>query len=101
MRTSILATRYEELRLRVVNDPVGQSIIVHLFLQLFVLHILGARPEGVAQPEHAYIKPRDWLTDCVAASLISLGSMLILAAGRGRWKLVAGVLCMGIGSFGA
>ena len=35
-----LAIRYEELRLRVVNDPVGQSIIVELFLELFVLHIL-------------------------------------------------------------
>ena len=79
-----LAIRYEQVRLRVVNDPVGQSIIVHFFLQLFVLHILGARPECVAQPEHAYIKPLDWLTDGVAASLASLGCMLILAAGRGN-----------------
>ena len=81
-----LAIRYEELRLRVVNDPVGQSIIVHLFLQLFVLHILGARPECVAQPKDAYIKPRDWLTDGVAASLTSLGCMLILAAARGEME---------------
>ena len=81
-----LAIRYEELRLRVVNDPVGQSIIVHLFLKLFVLHILGARPECVAQPKHVHIKPRDWLTDGVAASLTSLGSMLILAAARGEME---------------
>ena len=81
-----LAIRYEELRLRVVNDPVGQSIIVRLFLKLFVLHILGARPECVAQPKHAFIKPRDWLTDGAAASLTSLGSMLILAAARGEME---------------
>merc|ERR1711884_963507 len=29
-----LAIRYEELRMRVVNDPVGQSNIVHLFLHI-------------------------------------------------------------------
>ena len=78
-----LAIRYEELRLRVVNGPVGQSIIVHPFLRLFVLHLLGARPECEAQPKHVYIKPRDWLTDGVAASLTSLGCMLILAATMG------------------
>lgn len=81
-----LAMRYEELRLRVVNDPAGQSSIVHLFLQLFVLHILGARPECVAQPKHACIKPRDWLTDGAAASLTSLGSMMILAAASGEME---------------
>ena len=42
-----LAIQYEELRLRVVNDPVGQSIIVHLFLQLFVSHFNSARTFGV------------------------------------------------------
>ena len=81
-----LAIRYEELRLRVVNDPVGQSIIVRLFLKLFVLHILGARPECVAQPKQAFIKPRDWLVDGAAASLTSLGSMLNLAAARGEME---------------
>lgn len=81
-----LAIQYEELRLRVVNDPVGQSIIVHLFLHLFVLHILGARPECVAQPKNAHIKPRDWLTDGVAASLTSLGSMIIVASARGEME---------------
>ena len=96
-----MVIRYAELRLRVVNDPVGQSIIVQPFLRLFFLHVLGARPECVAQPEHAYIKPRDWLADGVAASLISLGCMLIFWPPRGeKWKLVVGVLCMGIGSFG-
>ena len=79
-----LAIQYEELRLRVVNDPVGQIIIVHLFLKWFVLHILGARPECVAQPKHAFIKPRDWLTDGAATSLTRLGSMLMLAAAKGR-----------------
>ena len=81
-----LAIQYEELRLRVVNDPVGQSIIVHLFLHLFVLHILGVRPECVAQPKNAHIKPRDWLTDGVAASLTSLGSMIIVASARGEME---------------
>lgn len=80
------AIRYEELRLRVVDGPVGHSIIVHLFLTLSVLHILGARPECVAQPKHAFIKPRDGLTDGAAASLTSLGSMLMLAAARGYMK---------------
>ena len=81
-----LAIQYEELRLRVVNDPVGQSIIVHLFLHLFVLHILGVRPECVAQPKNAHIKPRDWLTDGVAASLTSLGSIILVAAARGEME---------------
>ena len=77
---------YENMRLRVVNDPVGQSIIVHLLLHLFVLHILGARPECVAQPKHAHIPPPDWLTDGVAASLTSLGCMLIVASARGEME---------------
>ena len=79
-----LAIRYEELRLRVVSDPIGQSIIVHLLFTLFALHILCARPERVAQPDHAFTRPREWLTDGVAASLASLGCMLILAVGMGE-----------------
>ena len=46
-----LLLTYEELCLRVVNDPVGQCVVVELlFLRLFVLHILGASPDCVAQP---------------------------------------------------
>ena len=41
---------YEELRLRVAHDPVGQAIVVEFPLRLFVLHLLGARPDCVAQP---------------------------------------------------
>ena len=63
---------YNDMAQRLASDPVGQCIIVHLFLQLFVLHILGVRPECVAQPKNAHIKPRDWLTDGVATSLTSL-----------------------------
>ena len=59
---------YEELRLRVAHDPVGQAIVVEFLLRLFVLHLLGARPDCVAQPQGQHIEPRDWLSDGVAAS---------------------------------
>ena len=45
-----LKRSYEDLRLRVVNDPVCQCLVVELLLRLFVLHILGASPDAVAQP---------------------------------------------------
>ena len=46
-----LRLTYEDLRLRVVNDPVGQCVVVVLLLRLFFLHILGASPNYVAQAE--------------------------------------------------
>ena len=46
-----LKLTYEDLRLRVVNDPVGQCVVMELLLRLFVLHILGASPNYVAQAE--------------------------------------------------
>ncbi len=45
-----LKLTYEDLRLRVVNDPVGQCVVVKLLLRLFVLHILAASPDNVAEP---------------------------------------------------
>ena len=79
-----LQISYEQLRLRVANDPVGQTIVVELLLRLFVLHILGARPECVAQPQGRHDPPREWLSDGVAASLTSLGCLVILMAARGE-----------------
>ena len=63
---------YEELRPRVVNDPVGQCVVVELLQRLFVLHILGASPDCVAQPEGIAVEQRVWTSDGVAASLTSL-----------------------------
>ena len=79
-----LQISYAQLRLRVVNDPVGQSIVVELLLRLFVLHCLGARHDCVAQPQGRDVLHREWLTDGVAASLTSLGCLCILLAGRGE-----------------
>ena len=79
-----LMLSYEELRLRVVNDPVGQCVVVELLLRLFVLHILGAAPDAVAQPEGIMVEHRVWTSDGVAASLTSLGCLVMLQAARGE-----------------
>ena len=79
-----LKLSYEDLRLRVVNDPVGQCVVVELLLRLFVLHILGASPDCVAQPEGVSVEHRVWTSDGVAASLTSLGCLAILQAARGE-----------------
>ena len=79
-----LMLSYEDLRLRVVNDPVGQCLVVELLLRLFVLHILGASPDAVAQPIGITAKHKNWFSDGVAASLTSLGCLCILAASRGE-----------------
>ena len=79
-----LTIGYEELRLKVVNDPVGQCLIVELLLRLFVLHLLGALPDAVAQPHGQQTEMRQWFTDSVAASLTSLGCLVILQAARGE-----------------
>ena len=51
---------------------------------LFLLHLLGARPDCVAQPSGTHHEPRDWLSDGAAASLTSLGCMVMLLAARGE-----------------
>ena len=79
-----LKLTYEDLRLRVVNDPVGQCVVVELLWRLFVLHILGASPDCVAQPEGVTVEHRVWTSDGVAASLTSLGCLAILQAARGE-----------------
>ena len=79
-----LKLTYEDLRLRVVNDPVGQCVVVELLLRLFVLHILGASPDCVAQPEGVTVEHRVWTSDGVAASLTSLGCLVVLQAARGE-----------------
>ena len=63
---------YEDLRIRVVNDPVGQCLIVELLLRLFVLHILGALPDAVAQPMGIKADNKNWFSDGVALSLIHI-----------------------------
>ena len=73
-----------DLRLRVVNDPVGQYVVVELLLRLFVLHILWASPDYAAQPEGVTVEHRVWTSDGVAASLTSLGCLVILEAARGE-----------------
>jgi hypothetical protein len=75
---------YEDLRLRVVNDPVGQCLVVELLLRLFVLHIWRASPDAVAQPMGIAAQHTNWFSDGVAASLTSLGCLCILAASRGE-----------------
>ena len=79
-----LLISYSDLRLRVVNDPVGQCLIVETLLRMFVLHLLGARADCVAQPQGNFVQPQEWLTDGVAADLLSLGLLLVLMAGRGE-----------------
>ena len=79
-----LKLTYEDLLLRVVNDPVGQCVVVELLLRLFVLHILGASPDCVAQPEGVTVEHRVWTSDGVAASLTSLGCLVVLQAARGE-----------------
>ena len=73
-----LKLTYEDSCLRVVNDPVGQCVVVELLLRLFVLHILGASPDFVAQPERVTVEHRVWTSDGVAASLTSLGFLVVL-----------------------
>ena len=79
-----LKRTYEDLRLRVVNDPVGQCVVVELLLRLFVLHILGASPEYVAQPEGVTVGHLVWTSDGVAASLTSLRCLVVLDAATGQ-----------------
>ena len=79
-----LQISYEQLRLRVVHDPVGQCLVVELLLRLFVLHILGASPDAVAQPVGITVESRRWMSDGVAASLTSLGCLAMLMAARGE-----------------
>ena len=64
--------------------PVGQCVVVELLLRLFVLHILGASPDCVAQPEGVTVEHRVWTSDGVAASLTSLGCLVVLQAARGE-----------------
>ena len=89
-----LKLSYEDLRLRVVNDPVGQCVVVELLLRLFVLHILGASPDCVAQPEGMSVEHRVWTSDGVAASLTSLGCQ------RRTGSVGAGFLAWALGTMG-
>ena len=59
-------------------------IVVELLLRLFVLHILGASPDCVAQPEGVTVEHRMWTSDGVAVSLTSLGCLMVLQAARGE-----------------
>ncbi len=54
-----LLISYSDLRLRVVNDPVGQCLIVEVLLRMFVLHLLGARADCVAQPQGNFVQPQE------------------------------------------
>ena len=88
-----LKLSYEDLRLRGVNDPVGQCLIIELLLRLFVMHILGAQPDAVAQPTGVKVAHENWFSDGVAAS--ARGELE--ASGRGSlhghwelWALAAG-----------
>ena len=95
-----LRLSYEDLRLRVVNDPVGQCVVVELLLRLFVLHILGASPDCVAQPEGVSVEHRVWTSDGVAASLTSLGCLAILQAARGELEASGRGSLHGTGNYG-
>ena len=56
-------------------------------MRLFVLHILGASPDYVAQPEGVTVEHRVWTSDGVAASLTSLAVYIVvleLEAARGE-----------------
>jgi hypothetical protein len=59
-------------------------LVVELLLRLFVLHILGASPDAVAQPMGIAAQHTNWFSDEGAASLASLGCLCILAASRGE-----------------
>ena len=95
-----LKLSYEDLRLRVVNDPVGQCVVVELLLRLFVLHILGASPDCVAQPEGVSVEHRVWTSDGVAASLRPLDVWQYYRPPEENWKRRGGVPCMGTGNYG-
>ena len=84
-----LKFNYEDLCLRVVTDPVGQCVVVELLFRLFDLHILGASPDYVAQPEGVTVEHRVWTSDGVAA-LTSLDCLVVLEAARGEVEASGG-----------
>ena len=66
---------YAEMRLRMVNDPVGQAIMFELYNRLYYLFVPGVRPDCVAQPRgpKGFRLPVEWCTDGVAASVVVCG----------------------------
>ena len=63
---------------------VGPCVVLELLLRLFVLRILGVSPDNVAQPEGVTVEHRVWTSDGVAASLTSVGWLVISEAARGE-----------------
>ena len=62
---------YRQMMQRLARDPVGQTLVFELMMRLFFVHLLGVRPECVAQRRRANAPSRKddsrWCTDGVAA----------------------------------
>ncbi|MDA8583319.1 hypothetical protein N9L68_03775 [bacterium] len=69
-----------EKRLRIVHDPVGQAIILELFIRIVYMFVLG---EAQHRGPNGYQVPEEWWTDGVAAFVVVFGAHGALLAGRG------------------
>ena len=61
--------KYRDMMQRLARDPVGQTVVFHLIMTLFFIHVLGVRPDCLRNRRRAAPgAPREWCTDGVAAS---------------------------------
>ena len=69
---------------RLASDPVGQTRVFDLVMRLFLIHVLGVRPDCVQSRRHASARVREWCTDGVAASSAAPGIFGPVLAFRGE-----------------
>ena len=76
--------KYRDMLVRLAKDPVGQTVVFHLIMSLFIQHVLGVRPECIESRRGAKrADPREWCTDGLAASMFP-GIFGPVAAFRGE-----------------
>ena len=76
--------KYRDMLVRLAKDPVGQTLVFHLIMTLFIQHVLGVRPECIESRRGAKRADiREWCTDGVAASMFP-GIFGPVAAFRGE-----------------
>jgi len=77
--------RYRDMMRRLARDPVGQTRVFELIMRLFLIHVLGVRPDCVESRRRAKQQaPREWCTDGVAASSSTPGILGPVCAFRGE-----------------
>ena len=77
--------RYRDMMQRLARDPVGQTRVFELVMQLFFVHVLGVRPECLQNRRRVsrrYV--REWCTDGIAASSSAPGILGPVHAFRGE-----------------